>query len=200
MKTILLSSLLISGAGLLHADIIYSNLGAPFNPNSGLAVVAGGTDFSTAMQFQVTYSYVVQEIDFVAQLISGSDTAIDATIYADNGGVPGTEIFTTGYVNNLLSGTAAEIEEPIAGGPTLVTGGTYWLSLDGDTSDTIRWNYNGAGASGLAASYTSGWTASSRELGAFEIDGTLIPEPATFLLIAPAIGALFLRRRMRRKN
>ncbi len=185
---------------MLHADVIYSDLGSPFNANSGLAVVAGGTDYSTAMQFQVPYSYVVNQIDFVAQLISGGDTAIDATIYTDNGGVPGTEIFTTGYVSNLLSNTAAEIEEPIVGGPTLTTGGTYWLSLDGDTSDTIRWNYNGAGASGLVASYTSGWVASSRELGAFELDGTLIPEPATFLLIAPAIGTLFLRRRMRREN
>src|SRR3978361_229893 len=82
------------GTPLAKADIIYSNLGSPtlFEASSGLTVSSGGTDFSTAFSFVVqNHSYQLTGIDFAAFLTAnGGTNAIQATIYTDNAGLPGT--------------------------------------------------------------------------------------------------------------
>jgi hypothetical protein len=207
MKQITFLLLFTSGAALLQADVIYSNFGvspdAPFDPTSGLTVASGGQDLSTAMSFVVSGNgYLVTAIDFVASL-NGGTNAVTATLYQDSGGLPATEVYTTDAGLNPM-GTfddPVEISLNIASGPVLTAGATYWLSLDStDSSSNIRWNYNGQGVIGQAATFTdSAWSTSSKELGAFELDGTAVsaPEPMTILLFASGLGVCILSRRLR---
>jgi hypothetical protein len=195
---------------LLHADVIYTNFGITPDPlyqnEYGETVSAGGTDLGTSFSFVVSsFTYQVTAIDFAAYLVNGTNAVI-ATLYADNGGVPGTELYTTGEIDNELQAAGSnsqELFESVTNGP-LLTPGTYWLGLDtpvnvnGVTSSTVTWSANGQGVDGADATFGEGvWTAGSREQGAFEVDGVIVaPEPVTTVLFASGFaGLVWFRRR-----
>jgi hypothetical protein len=193
-----------AGTQLLQADIIYSNLGTPvqFEPGSGLTVASGGTDFSTAFSFVVQgNSYQVTQVDYAAFLISdgGADT-VTATIYTDNGGIPGTALYTTSPPDGGLQvGSAIEIMDFVTGGPVLNAGSTYWLSLDAPIDSSVGWAYSDSPtASGDDENFVSGiWTSQgTKTQGAFELDGTVaVPEPVTTSLFISGLASLvFLRK------
>jgi hypothetical protein len=201
--------LLLAGAGtqLLQADVIYSNLGSPvsFEASSGLTVASGGTDFKTAFSFVPGNSYQVTQIDYAAFLISdgGTDT-ITATIYTDNGGIPGTPLYTTSPPDGGLQvGNAIELMDSVTGGPILDAGVTYWLSLDAPIDSSVGWAYTDSPASGVDENFVSGvWTSQGNKTqGAFEIDGTIAaPEPVTTSLFISGLASLVLLRRSKFKR
>jgi hypothetical protein len=197
------------GTQLLQADIIYSNLGTPvqFESSSGLTVASGGTDFSTAFSFVVQgNSYQLTQIDYAAFLISGGGTdTVTATIYTDNGGIPGTALYTTSPPDGGLQiGNAIEIMDFITGGPILNAGSTYWLSLDAPIDSSVGWAYSDSPtASGDDENFVSGvWTSQgTKTQGAFELDGTIAaPEPVTASLFISGFAALVFARRYTSKR
>jgi hypothetical protein len=201
--------LIAASSGLLQANVIYTNFGvspaAPFDSTSGVTVAASGNDLSTAFSFAVSplSSYVVTEIDFAASF-NGGTNSIAATIYQDGGGVPGTAVYTTGFLNNAMGSFSSPVElaVPVNSGPVLNAGATYWLSLDATSDSIVRWNYNGLGVTGNGALFQSGaWSNSQRELGAFQIDGAVAsPEPATLALFGAGLAVLALVRFRRANN
>jgi hypothetical protein len=214
MKKILLVVAVLTGTSSLQADIIYSSFGTGSDPlyitGSGAFVTSGGTDYSTAFEFTATSNLYLTQIDFVATLNSG-DNSISATLYADDGlaidnstAAPGTLLYTTGTLTNQLDGLGnpVEIQAPVSGGPLLVAGDSYWLSLDGDTSSSITWNYNGDYTGGQATTFdgTNWQVPSGRVLGAFELDGTSVPEPASIFLLFPGMAGLAALHRRRRRQ
>jgi len=198
-------------APALQADIIFSNFGTSpnfFDPNNGSFVANGGIDNSLAFSFviPVSHFYQLTEIDFAVSESSG-DNSITATIYTDDGGVPGTAIYTTGAILNELQSTGTELFEPVTNGPILDPGATYWLSLDATVDSSVTWNNNGQG---LDAEYATNiadpgdpfdWQLSGRsfEEGAFEIDANIapVPEPATTVLFASGLAVCVLSYRRR---
>jgi hypothetical protein len=198
--------LLIVGAGtqLLQADVIYSNFGSPlaFQPNSGSTVASGGTDFSTAFSFTVqNNSYQVTGIDYAAFLqAAGGTNSISASLYTDNGGLPGTLLYTTTPPDTGLEvQNAIEFLDSVTGGPILNEGSTYWLSLDAPIDSSTGWAASGDGSAiGVGAQFTDGsWgTIGSHVQGAFEIDGIVTaPEPVTTSLFVSGLASLVLFRR-----
>jgi hypothetical protein len=197
------------GTPVMQADVIYTNFGAsPFDTGNGLAVSSGGSDYSLSFSFVVppSFNYQLTGIDFAAFLKSGVNS-ITATLYSDNGGVPGGFVYSTGAISSALQpqGSASELMEAVSNGPTLNAGGTYWLTLDSnDASSVITWSYNGPGAFGPETTFTgeSGWaTPQLRTQGAFEIDATIVsPEPATTALVASGLAAAVWFRRRKSKS
>jgi hypothetical protein len=205
MKKLTALLFLVSGMQL-QADVIYSNFGsspqAAFDLSNGNAVASGGADFSLSFAFIPSISYQLGAIDFAAYRVDGTaDNSVTATIYSDNGGIPGTPVYTTGAILDQLQlrGSTTEFFETVANGPILAGGATYWLSLDAPITDTVGWSYNGQQLNGLsAANFGQGFVSSSRDQGAFEIDGTVAaPEPVTTGLFASGLAALALLGRKR---
>jgi hypothetical protein len=205
-KTVSLLFLALSGS-IAQADIIYSNLNptTPFDTSNGSFVSSGGNDYSLSFSFSVqNHSYVVTSISFGAFLTAGGPNAIIATIYANNGGVPGAAVYTSPEIDNQLALTGATntndqdlITIALGGSVFLQQGQTYWLGLDNVSPDSeITWGYNGDGTVGNAALMLSEWTAVSREQGAFAIDGTIAsPEPVSAGLLVSGLSALVFFRR-----
>jgi hypothetical protein len=206
-----LAFLLFVGAGAqsLQADIIYSNFGSPlaFQSSNGSTVSSGGTDFSTAFSFLVqNYSYQVTGIDYAAYLQStGGTNSITASIYTDNGGAPGTLLYTTSPADTGLQlQSAIELMDSVTGGPVLTEGSTYWLSLDAPVDSSVGWAASGNdNAIGVGAQFTDGsWgTIGTHVQGAFEVDGTIVaPEPVTTSLLASGLASLMFLRRYRSRQ
>jgi hypothetical protein len=203
--------LLFAGAGshFLQADIIYSNFGSPlaFQSNFGATVSSGGTDFSTAFSFTVlNNSYQVTGIDYAAYLQQlGGTNAITASLYTDNGGIPGTLLYTTNPPDTGLElENAIELTDTVTGGPILNVGSTYWLSLDSPIDSSVGWASSGDdNAIGIEATLTDGvWgTNGSHVQGAFEVDGTIAaPEPVAASLFVSGLASLVLLRRYKFKR
>lgn len=204
------------GSSVANADIIYSNLNParPFDTSNGSFIADSGYDLSLSFAFQVTgHDYVATGITFGAFLSSGAN-AITATIYDDNGGVPGTALFTSAEIAGLLvaegadnTGDAGLITQMISSGPLLIAGNTYWLSLDASPDSQVTWGNNGGNGTdlidGSAALVLPGnsagdWTAAAKTEGAFAIEGTVeVPEPYTTGLVVSGLGALVFIRRKR---
>jgi hypothetical protein len=209
MKKITSLVFLALTATVAHADIIYSNVDGshPFSTTTGSFVSSGGTDYSLSFQFAVNdHSYLVDSISFGAFLANADETnAIQATIYADNGGLPGTVLYTGAEIDGLLVlKLAANVNDQdliiqAVNQPVYLTAGSlYWLGLDNvsDSSD-ITWGNNSEGINGLAALNQSGsWASTHKTQGAFEIDGTIAaPEPVSMGLFVSGVSALVLLRR-----
>ncbi len=194
---------------MLQASVIYSNLGSPvqFEASSGLTVASGGTDYSTAFSFVVTgNSYQLTQIDYAAFLIAGGGTdTVTATIYTDNGGKPGTAIYTTNPPNGGFQvQNAIEVMDAVTGGPVLNGGSTYWLSLDAPTDSSVGWSYSDVPtAFGDDENFVSGmWQSQgTKTQGAFEIDGIIAaPEPMTTSLFISGFASLLILRRNKLKR
>ena len=96
----------------------------------------------------------------------------------------------TGALSDSVSGTTApaQVSQPVSGtGAAISTGSTNF-------SVALTLNFVGAAASGdtLTASVPPGATID------VPLTSNLVPEPATFALIVPALGALWLVRRRRK--
>jgi hypothetical protein len=198
---------------MAQADIIYTNLDPanPFSTSSGSFVSSGGTDYSLSFAFTVqNHNYLVDTISFGALLASGLNE-IRATIYADNGGVPGAVLFSGSELDNVLAASGSDntndkdlVTEAVGESALLVVGNKYWLGLDGISADsTITWGYNGLSAPGSAATFDgTSWSSANRTQGAFEIDGTIAaPEPFSAGLLVSGLSALvFFRRKLNFRN
>jgi hypothetical protein len=196
------------GMTLAQADIIYTNLNPakPFDTSNGSVIAAGGSDLSLSFAFTVTgHNYLVTGLTFGAFIGSGAN-AITATIYSDNGGTPGTGLFTGNEIDNQLVAQGTDntndkdLIQQTVNGPLLIAGNVYWLSLDAPPNSQVTWGYNGAGTVGPAAILIVGnWTPLSKEQGAFEIDGNIVaPEPVTSGLLLSGLGTIaFFRRKLK---
>ncbi len=135
---------------------------------------------------------------------TGSITGFTLTIYADNAGVPGTQVYTTGDV----AGNAHEafIGTDSAGNPTYVyglttaftaTGGsTYWMSIVPDLAFPPQWGWEtGTGGDGASYGCFFGTCGSNPNDLSFAL---ATPEPGSITLLVTGLLTLGagIRRRL----
>ncbi len=204
------------------AGSLYSNLGtgtSVYNCCSGWTISGTGsigTSFTTANEFQVTYSGNPIEIDVAVAYVEGVNSFY-LNIDADNGGQPGAVLasFTNLPSSQNFGGCCGLISIFGISGLSLNTGTNYWMVLGPtDTSSTTwgAWNFSNS-AMGLDEYSTDGgntWINNGNQpQGAFEIIagcsvgnnspdcGPPTPEPSSFLLLGSGIGlAGVLRRKL----
>jgi hypothetical protein len=190
----------VLGTGLLQADVIYSNLGStsPFYDNSGGNTVASGsTDYSTSFEFTFTSNnYIATQAEFFINQTNGAPF-VQASIYDDNGGIPGDLLYTSG----LTSYTGpTDVVLPLVGSTPLIAGDNYWFTLDAPPSSAVSWYYNLPGVDGPEAynpTQTGFIPVGSGDQGAFAITGQIAPapEPLTTGLMLTGLAALAVLRR-----
>lgn len=171
------------------SPVLFSDLGPannPYNCCTGWTISGSGyigTSFTAANLFTVSGqgSRTVTQIDLAVHIVTGSNSFY-ATIWTNDGGVPGTQV-ADAYWPNL---TGLDSQSPfglvtiIPGSGLTLTGGQSYFMILGPTSltsDTFgAWNFNNQGVNGLDLYSTDGgqtWNSngSGNPLGAFDVLG-----------------------------
>lgn len=202
------------------ADTLFNDLGPgnSYNCCTGWTVSGTGgtgTSFTAANLFTVSGSgnLSVSQIDLAVGYVTGANSFY-ASIWTDNGGLPGTQVGGALWTNLSSSepfGSCCGVVT-ISGisGVTLAGGQSYFMILGPMSVNATTWeawNWNDQGVNGLDLYSTDGgasWNSNGTQtLGAFDVLGgsaPSVPEPASlFLLGSGLLGAVgTLRRKLSR--
>jgi len=184
--------------------VVYSNFGAGDSYDLSMAwTVTGPThgalpEFDQAVALTPGADYFLDEV-YVAMYNTGGTNQVDVMVTDDSSGVPGSILEQTSVT---APGSASVVQASFAGTTQLSSGQQYWLWLSTPTDGWNGWYFNNQSDTTLRASATDmgsggGWTASTgSNRAAFRVEGTLVPEPGTFVLLGlGAVGLALYRRR-----
>ena len=136
-------------------------------------------------------------------------------IYADNAGTPAAAPLQT-YTNTVdraPNGTSSfgipEYEYFMAIDPLELTAGTtYWLAIANSTQGPVKgeivldspwfWAFSGVQGGDAQAKTPTAWINLRSEM-AFQLEGTVVPEPASIVLMGLGLGTLAWRARQKRR-
>jgi hypothetical protein len=189
---------LLLAAPFAGATTLFTSL--PADPGGGETYTVSALS-QFGMQFSPTVSGPATGVDVSFDFNSGSTAIVDATLYTDNAGLPGTSLGSatldvSGVGNNS---TPDVITGEFATPPSLTVGDNYWLGLSTPSGDIGV--VDSAASSNDTQAFTSSdvWSSfGARQIGGFQVDST--PEPGGLAMLgAGACTALtILRRRARR--
>jgi hypothetical protein len=170
-------------------SVIYTNLGTGSSVyNAGTGWTEAGAEandypLAEAMAFTPASNYVLARIDMGITYLQGTN-GMTLVLAEDNGGIPGTTIYST-TINNLPEfGTCCTLQTAKLA-PTktnyvaLKAGHQYWLyPLPADTTTYLIWNLdvtNKQGSGAVSEDYGTTWTATTlNPFGAFSLYGYLV--------------------------
>jgi hypothetical protein len=203
---------------LSFAATIAGNLGTSPGYDATIANQVGndgaGDDVYQAAGFKLISSGIVSQYELALSCFSASacsssvSNPLTVALTSDKSGAPGAviESFTLNASTLTTFGssagnTGALITLNSKLDPLLVSGSTYWLEVTSDRNNMVVWYFNNSGdsRSSQALSLDGGVTwAGGLTPSAFQINGTLVPEPSSIGLVLGA-GLLLSIFRKRRK-
>jgi hypothetical protein len=211
MNSLLVKAVLLPvvfGPVLMRADVVFSNVTGTGTVNNFTGVCGSGAPSCTpdgiwaAGEFTPAANYSLTDAQALVATGTSSTATFNVFLYSNKSGVPGSAIEQIGFGLTATTNppgsliTANTVNTPI----TLVSGTPYWLVLAPAAANSfINWANGGSPAAPFAVSGDGGstWGASGNVTDQFQIDGTPVPEPSSFVLlgIATLLYALFFRLR-----
>ena len=206
--TVLTAMIAVSLFSAARADIIFNNFGAgdAFG-NSGLLLqgpavgTIGDVNQAAAFTIGATDVFLTSVQLGINAVEQGPGTGpIDVKLAANAGGLPGATLQSS-LVNVNVTGKQV-ISAAYNGTLQLSANTTYWVVADTEGTFDGGWNFNTTGDTGLTAGQTEGnpWNLHAPDQRfAFRVQGRLVPEPASILLVACGVIAVVVcvRRRTR---
>ncbi len=190
----------------IYGDIAGNIVGSGYGMGPG-----GGVNNFIAEGFTMTGTYNLQSVDIILSLFSsaqGSNFAL--SIFSDNNG-PNTDLYDLSTNVTGSAGAPADANFTGSGSFILNAGTKYWLELyatnpASQTGSTLQWDGefsqitpttvfatpSGPGATEIGQLRTfSGGVTTSELRTAFQLNGVLVPEPSSLILLGLSGLSLF---------
>ena len=190
-----------------RAAVVYNNFGSgdTYLTNIGWTVglSPSGITFVDGDRFSVTGSdYLLDSITLPLAYNDGPSRDADIQLRADTGGLPGGVIEAFHFINlpSLSPIPTLPVVATSVAHPLLHDGEQYWITASAADPSMLVWQMNSIHDEGLHAASVDGspFTTVSGVRGAFRVEGTAVPEPATTVL--SLLGASSLCRFRRRTD
>lgn len=193
----------LAAASEARADaVVFSNFGPGMTFNISTAWNVSGTNFFggrvVAQSFTPSANFAFSSAQLAMGIIGGPNI-LQVVLMTSSGGFPGTVVETISLTNAVAPiGTGGIVLASSALHPLLNAGTQYWIVAFAPEDDTFMgWNLslNDFSTSVLlngSHSLTGPWEFSAPR-GAFQVNGTPVPEPATMLLLSAALSVMALR-------
>ncbi len=207
-KFVFLASIAVTASS--QASIIWN-----YGPSTGTMTSAFWSNSSTGQRFTERVMFAGGATANMFRSYGGGGGTVggiyNVRIYSDTGGTPGTLVFDNNIActsvtnlgsvpNNLPPGTQILFAVEIPFTFTFSAGATYWIGAAGVGSGA-SFNQAGVQAPGDSSMYQfsgntpQGFTGQAVGDQMFQLDGEIVPEPATMLALGLGGLALIKRRR-----
>jgi len=204
-----LATLALTAPSAARADIIFTNLGPGNSFDFGSANPVG-FDFFTgdrdaqADSFLPLADAILTRLAIGLTAFAGTNTApVTVALAANAGNLPGFVIESWTIPVGGLSGFGAPSLPLFLTSilhPTLSFGTRYWVTASGGVADPIAWNLTLLNDANPTATSVDGgvvWNRLGLSPGAVQLEGSIVPEPASLVLVATGLAVIagFVRRR-----
>jgi hypothetical protein len=203
--TIVIAAVLaLATAGAAQADqIIFSNFGPGMTFDTATGIIISGSNVLgghvVAQAFTPSADFTFSNAQLAMAILSGPNV-LQVVLMTSSGGFPGTVLETITLTNAVAPFPPAGIV--LANSTlhsTLNSGTQYWLvAFAPDANTSMSWMQSLSDFSSLYRgnsfhSLTGPWPEVGLRGFALQLEGAPIPEPATLLLLGPALAVMALR-------
>ena len=194
---------MLLGASTAHADIISSDIqpGDLFGPGIAIGLVPFVGVFNyVGIGFTPSQNYTFDSTELAISLLSGPNV-LNVYLMGSSGGLP-SGVLESFDLNGALSdspSTSLVTIDSVAH-PLLDAGVQYWIVAAGGPQTYASWQqniHNDMGPNASGSSLTSFVRDSDANvIEAYQVDGTVVPEPQSYLLTAAIALILVWRARI----
>src|SRR5215472_6258224 len=204
-------ALLFAAPAVSRADIVFTNFDPSFSYNTSAGnFVGNGLDGTTnnyaqGDTFTPASNDTFTSLDIALSCFFGPGACwapVTVSLNADSAGTPGATLESFAFLGIFLAGFGVN-NPPVVlmsvGPPLLLAAGTpYWVTVASTTANSVVWNLNSTGDTSSEAISTDGGTTwfarSGLTAGAYQVNGTPIPEPNALVLLATVLALFVLRK------